>query len=56
MATEAYLGPRDPHCLAWTRKLDADLANVRRAALVRVDRHSETYLGGTCYRRPRHHE
>lgn len=43
MATEAYLGLRGPQCLAWTRKLDADMANVR-AALDRVDPHSETYL------------
>lgn len=43
MATDAYLGLRGPKCLAWTRRLDADMANVR-AALDLVDPHSETYL------------
>ncbi|WP_020105631.1 BTAD domain-containing putative transcriptional regulator [Nocardia sp. 348MFTsu5.1] len=42
-ATDAYLGLRGPRCLQWTRRLDAEMADVR-AALDLVDPHSQTYL------------
>jgi hypothetical protein len=43
LATDAYLGLRGPRCLQWTRRLDAEMANVR-AATDCVDPHSATYL------------
>jgi hypothetical protein len=43
IATDAYLGLRGPDCLAWTRRLQADMANIR-AALARADTSPTTYL------------
>jgi hypothetical protein len=43
IAIDAYLGLRGPDCLAWTRRLGADMANIR-AALSRDDTSPATYL------------
>ena len=43
VATDAYLGLRGPQCLAWTRRLGADMDNIR-AALSRDSTSPETYL------------